>query len=75
MPPLASMATPTVLECALAVGSHTFRARATDATGTCARGEFRPTQPMLHVWVDEHPCGPFAGIEGSHGSGCDDHDH
>ncbi|HSP03955.1 MAG TPA: hypothetical protein VLR27_10660 [Acidimicrobiales bacterium] len=47
----------------------------TDATGTCARGEFRPTQPMLHVWVDEHPCGPFAGIEGSHGSGCDQHDH
>ena len=47
----------------------------TDATGSCARGEFRPTQPMLHVWVDEHPCGPFAGIEGSHGSGCDHHDH
>jgi hypothetical protein len=47
----------------------------TDATGACARGEFRPTQPMLHVWVDEHPCGPFAGIEGSHGSGCDHHGH
>ena len=47
----------------------------TNATGTCARGEFRPTQPMLHVWVDEHPCGPFAGIEGSHGSGCEQHDH
>jgi hypothetical protein len=47
----------------------------TDATGACARGEFRPTQPMLHVWVDEHPCGPFAGIEGSHGSGCDHDDH
>jgi hypothetical protein len=46
----------------------------TDADGNCARGEFRPTQPMLHVWVDEHPCGPFAGIEGSHGSGCE-HDH
>lgn len=47
----------------------------TNATGSCTRGEFRPTQPMLHVWVDEHPCGPFAGIEGSHGSGCDQHDH
>ena len=46
----------------------------TDATGSCTRGEFRPTQPMLHVWVTEHPCGPFAGIEGSHGSGCS-HDH
>lgn len=47
----------------------------TDADGTCARGVFRATQPMLHVWVTEHPCGPFAGIEGAHGSGCDDHDH
>jgi hypothetical protein len=47
----------------------------TDATGACARGEFRPTQPMLHVWVTEHECGPFAGIEGSHGSGCGHADH
>jgi len=47
----------------------------TDANGQCARGEFRPTQPMLHVWLQDHPCGPFAGIEGSHGSGCGDHDH
>lgn len=46
----------------------------TDANGSCPRGEFRPTQPMLHVWMTEHPCGPFAGIEGSHGSGCA-HDH
>ncbi len=46
----------------------------TDATGSCTRGEFRATQPMLHVWMTEHPCGPFAGIEGSHGSGCS-HDH
>lgn len=46
----------------------------TDAEGNCPRGEFRRTQPMLHVWIDEHPCGPFAGIEGSHGSGCE-HDH
>ncbi|HEX4902700.1 MAG TPA: hypothetical protein VFV42_07815 [Acidimicrobiales bacterium] len=42
----------------------------TNASGSCLRGEFRGTQPMLHVWVTEHPCGPFAGIEGSHGSGC-----
>lgn len=46
----------------------------TDATGSCARGAFRPTQPMLHVWVIDHPCGPFAGIEGSHGAGCA-HEH
>jgi hypothetical protein len=45
-----------------------------DAEGNCPRGEFRPTQPMLHVWVVDHPCGPFAGIEGSHGEGCH-HDH
>lgn len=47
----------------------------TDADGSCARGVFRATQPMLHVWVTEHPCGPFAGIEGDHGEGCDHHDH
>jgi len=35
-------------------------------------GTFRPTPPMLHVWVKEHPCGPFAGIEGGgHGESCD----
>jgi hypothetical protein len=30
--------------------------------------------PMLHVWVVENPCGPFAGIEGggaSHGASCE----
>ncbi len=46
-------------------------------------GTFRPTAPMLHVWVVPHECGPFAGIEGAgplaavvggHGSGCD-HSH
>jgi hypothetical protein len=46
-----------------------------EADGTCARGAFRATQPMLHVWVQDHPCGPFAGIEGSHGSGCGEHGH
>jgi hypothetical protein len=45
-----------------------------DADGSCARGAFRETQPMLHVWMIEHECGPFAGIEGAHGSGCN-HDH
>ena len=38
--------------------------------GRCVpRGTFRPTPPMLHVWLQAHPCGPFAGIDG-HGEGC-----
>jgi hypothetical protein len=41
--------------------------------GSCGRGEFRGTAPMLHVWLEPHPCGPFAGLEG-HGGGCA-HDH
>jgi hypothetical protein len=45
-----------------------------DANGDCARGVFRPTPPMLHVWLLPHECGPFAGIEGSHGESCA-HDH
>ncbi len=33
--------------------------------GRCTPGgTLRPTSPMLHVWLDEHPCGPFAGVEG-----------
>jgi hypothetical protein len=35
-------------------------------------GTFRPTPPMLHVWLQDHPCGPFAGIEG-HGATCSSH--
>ena len=39
--------------------------------GTCPAGStLIVTPPMLHVWMVENPCGPFAGIEGSHGSGC-----
>jgi hypothetical protein len=30
-------------------------------------GTFRPTAPMMHVWLTDPPCGPFSGIEG-HGS-------
>ncbi|HEX2023800.1 MAG TPA: hypothetical protein VHF00_03795 [Acidimicrobiales bacterium] len=36
-------------------------------------GELKPTAPMLHVWLQEHECGPFSGLEG-HGGGCD-HSH
>ena len=43
--------------------------------GSCPRGgSLRPTAPMLHVWMIPHRCGPFAGIEGRHGSGCE-HSH
>jgi hypothetical protein len=37
-------------------------------------GTLRATPPMLHVWLDDHDCGPFAGVEG-HGAACEDHDH
>jgi hypothetical protein len=38
----------------------------TSAPGTCARGEFlQPHAPMLHVWVVDNPCGPFASLEGA----------
>lgn len=30
-------------------------------------GTFRPTAPMMHVWLTDPPCGPFSGLEG-HGS-------
>lgn len=39
--------------------------------GTCPNGGANvPTPPMLHVWLEPQPCGPFAGIEGTHGSSC-----
>jgi len=38
--------------------------------GRCVPGgTFRGTSPMMHVWVDNTPCGPFSGIEG-HGGAC-----
>jgi hypothetical protein len=42
--------------------------------GSCPRGVFRATSPMLHVWLVPHPCGPFAGLEG-HGGGCAHDEH
>ena len=40
--------------------------------GKCLpRGEFRgATPPMIHVWLEDTPCGPFTGIEGHGGSNC-----
>ena len=43
--------------------------------GVCRPGgTFRGTSPMLHVWVEDTPCGPFSGIEGHGGTGCE-HTH
>jgi len=37
----------------------------TDATGTCARGvNTGGANPMVHVWITPHQCGPFAALEG-----------
>jgi hypothetical protein len=41
--------------------------------GRCTRGEHRATAPMIHVWKEPQPCGPFSGIEGTHGASCADH--
>ncbi len=38
--------------------------------GVCPTGTLVQTPPMLHVWIEENPCGPFAGIE-AHGLDCD----
>jgi hypothetical protein len=35
-------------------------------------GTLRATPPMLHVWLTDNECGPFAGIEG-HGAVCSAH--
>jgi hypothetical protein len=31
--------------------------------GVCPAGTLRDTPPMLHVWVEANPCGPFAVID------------
>jgi hypothetical protein len=36
----------------------------TDAAGDCDGGEKLPISPMLHVWIVDNPCGPFASLEG-----------
>ena len=39
--------------------------------GSCVpSGTLQPTPPMMHVWLADNPCGPFAGVEG-HGAGDD----
>jgi hypothetical protein len=37
----------------------------TDAEGGCAPGQRKgDATPMIHVWIEPHPCGPFAALEG-----------
>jgi hypothetical protein len=37
----------------------------TDASGACPAGLVKPVEtPMIHVWLESHPCGPFAALEG-----------
>lgn len=38
--------------------------------GVCPVGVLVNTPPMLHVWVEPNPCGPFAAID-EHGVTCD----
>ncbi len=39
-------------------------AAVTTVDGSCSRGEKLGRTPMLHVWIIEHPCGPFSSLEG-----------
>ncbi len=37
----------------------------TDAEGNCRPGLTKGQEtPMIHVWIEPHPCGPFAALEG-----------
>lgn len=37
----------------------------TDADGNCGPGLSKGAEtPMIHVWIEPHPCGPFAALEG-----------
>jgi hypothetical protein len=37
----------------------------TNAAGECPPGLVKPVPtPMIHVWIEPHPCGPFAALEG-----------
>jgi hypothetical protein len=37
----------------------------TDAQGQCGPGLTKGAEtPMIHVWTEPHPCGPFAALEG-----------
>ena len=41
----------------------------------CAVGTLRDTPPMLHVWIEENACGPFAMIDNQPHECTDSHHH
>ena len=42
--------------------------------GRCTSGTLRVEPPMLHVWVVDNPCGPFAGTDLGNATGsCEGH--
>lgn len=45
----------------------------TNGDGECPDGLFLPEPtPMIHVWIEPHPCGPFAALEGIGGGTIED---
>lgn len=61
--------------CWLTVGGSPRVVGLTRPDGSCAIGAFIGTPPMIHVWKEPQTCGPFAGIEGTHGDTCTSHTH
>jgi hypothetical protein len=52
----------------------TLQVVALTVDGVCHVGTLFITPPMLHVWIVDTPCGPFAEIEGVQGTaGCHTH--
>ncbi|HEX2383688.1 MAG TPA: hypothetical protein VHI95_13680 [Acidimicrobiales bacterium] len=45
------------------------------SSGACTTGTLRDTPPMLHVWIEENPCGPFAVIDNQPHECTDGHHH
>lgn len=44
--------------------------------GACPAGSFvRVVPPMMHVWLEDQPCGPFVGTEGHGTTTCSTHTH
>ncbi len=57
-------------------GSGTRIAGFVHGDGVChPGGTFKVTPPMLHVWMRDNVCGPFAGIEGHGETSCTAHSH
>jgi len=46
------------------VFGSTWVVQVTSENGPCQTGIKLQQNPMIHVWLDPHPCGPFAALEG-----------